>query len=65
MKNTRRVLFAANTQLRAQLAACSPDSRQGMRAKIAAARKECEDLHKANTALMTRLGKYEPEMAPA
>jgi hypothetical protein len=62
MKTTRRVLIAANTQLRSQLDACNPESRKGLKAKLAAAREECAALHKANAALMQRLGKYEPEL---
>lgn len=34
MKLTRRVLLAANTQLKSQLMACSPESRQGLKAKL-------------------------------
>jgi cell division protein FtsB len=47
MKNTRRVLFAANTQLQAQLAACGPDetmSRRQLKERLRAARKEVDAL---------------------
>jgi hypothetical protein len=47
MRNTRRVLIAANTQLQAQLAACGPDatlSRKQLRARLSAARKEVDSL---------------------
>lgn len=65
MKQTRRVLIAANTQLQAQIAACDYESRRGLKAKLAAARKECEDLRKANAVLMARIAKYETELATA
>lgn len=55
MKLTRRVLFAANTQLSAQLAACNPESRQGLKAKLAAARDERDSLKKLNEALDKRV----------
>lgn len=47
MKQTRRTLFAQNTQLQAQLAACGPDatmSRKQLRARLDAARKEVDVL---------------------
>ena len=65
MKTTRRVLIAANTQLKAQLDACNPESRKGLKAKLAAAREESTARGKQIESLTARLAKYEPEVAEA
>lgn len=55
---TRRELFAANTQLNAQLTACGPDmtlSRKQLRARLATARKEIEALTAQTTAQTGRI----------
>jgi cell division protein FtsB len=47
MKQTRRTLFAQNTQLQAQIAACGPDetmSRKQLKERLRNARKENESL---------------------
>jgi hypothetical protein len=62
MTTTRRALIAKNTELQARLKACDPESRQGLRAKIAATRKENESL---KTQLSLLRLKYEPQPAAA
>ena len=58
MKLTRRYLKAANTQLASQLAACAPESRQGLKRKLAATRAE-------NDALRKQVEALKPASAPA
>ena len=55
MKLTRRTLKAINTQLQAQLTACAPESRKGLKAKLAATRSENEGLKLQNESLTKKL----------
>ena len=57
MKQTRRVLKAANTELSARLAACGPDatlSRQQLHKRLHAARAEVDNLTAQNTMLTAK-----------
>lgn len=58
MKLTRRVLFAQNTQLQSQLAACGPDatlSRSQLRARLKTARSEVDALTARVSALTSQV----------
>lgn len=59
MKTTRRVLMAANAQLRAQIAACNPESRKGLRSKLAALRNEVARLELENASLRKALEEHQ------
>jgi cell division protein FtsB len=66
MKQTRRVLFAANTQLQAQLAACGPDatqSRRQLRERLSGARKEVDALTARVSALTAQNEAMATELA--
>lgn len=66
MKNTRRVLFAQNTQLQAQLAACGPDatlSRSQLRARLKTARSEVAALTARTTSQTAQIDALSAEVA--
>lgn len=63
MKNTRRHLIGINTQLQAQIAACSPESRQKLRARLASTRAELEVANKQIKSLTEKLQGLEAAIA--
>jgi cell division protein FtsB len=68
MKQTRRTLFAQNTQLQAQLAACGPDatlSRRQLRERLSAARKEVDALTARVSALTAQNESLTADLAAA
>jgi cell division protein FtsB len=68
MKQTRRTLFAQNTQLQAQLAACGPDatlSRRQLRERLSTARKEVDALTARVSALTANVEALDAALAVA
>ena len=65
MSTTRNELRAANTQLAAQLAVYSHQTRNGLRAKLTAARDEAKRLTVANAALAAELDALKARISAA